>query len=280
MSESDVEQWFADLPPRPSPGTTPMHDLARESSRALVGSHAVGRTEWPAEVAPDAQTTRLSAATPQPSAASPSGADDLDSFLDSQAELWREKTRQKRKDSDVSAAWHTRRGTLVAAAAAIAAVAVVATVLAVTLSGSDPSESTVAQPSSVAPTQTGSATAKCPSSVSGSVTTGADAGGQTSGQGVIKAFNYAYYVERSAAKAKAVTTPNAVATEDVMQKFINQRGVGTTHCLSIADRGNNTYGVTLTESPPNGGAPIVYQQTISTVQAGGKYWISSIKSEN
>jgi len=280
LSESDFEQWFADLPPWPSPGTAPMRELARESSDALVGPHSAGRTEWSAERAPDAQTTRLAAATARASSPSTPVSEDLDSFLDSQAELWREKTRQKREETESARPWHKKRGMLVAAAATVAVIAVVGTVLAVTLSRSDESESTTAQPSSVAPTQSSPTTVGCPSSVNGAVTTGADAGDQASGPGVIKAFNYAYYVDRSAEKAKAVTTPNAVATVDVMQKFINQRGVGTTHCLSITDRGNNTYGVTLTESPPNGGSPIVYQQTISTVQAGGKYWIASIKSEN
>ncbi|MGW0453783.1 hypothetical protein [Gordonia sputi] len=323
MSESDFEQWFADLPPWPFPGSTPMHDLARESSIALVGSVASGQSARGASPIGEAETTRLStppaprnpveqpttafrqnaeadsnaglqgvkppptaqvtsSASHSPGAASTSisPSAELDEFLTSQAERWREDNRQKREDAVVQRKWHRRRGTLIAAGAGIVVLAVIATVLGIALSGSNETESSTAQPSSVAPTENSAVAPKCPAGVNGAVTTGADAGDQSSGPNVIKAFNYAYYVERSAENAKSVTTPNAVAAVDVMQKFINQRGAGTTHCLSITDRGNNIYGVTLTETPPSGGAPIVYQQTISTVQAGGKYWIASIKSEN
>lgn len=264
MSESDLEQWFADLPPWPTSGTTPMHELARESSSVLVASKVAG------------SDTALS--SEESGSASPS--QELDAFLTSQAERLREDTRQKRENAAGPRTWHKRRGTLVGAGAGILVIAVIATVLGVALSGSDERESTTARPSPVGPTESTTASITCPASVNGAVTTGAGAGDQSSGPNVIKAFNYAYYVDKSAQKAKAVTTPNAVAAVDVMQKFIDQRGVGTSHCLSITDQGNNTYGVTLTETPPNGGAPIVYQQTISTVQAGGKYWITSIKSEN
>ncbi|AZG47038.1 hypothetical protein [Gordonia insulae] len=111
------------------------------------------------------------------------------------------------------------------------------------------------------------------------VTTGHDSGDQNSGPGVIKAFNYAYYTQRSAVKARSVAAPNAVASRDVMQKYIDQRPAGTQHCLSITKRGTDTYAVVLTEIPPEPGAvPIVYRQIIQTVEARGKTWILSIKS--
>ncbi len=47
----------------------------------------------------------------------------------------------------------------------------------------------------------------CPSTVRGNVTTGRDPGDQSSGAGVVKAFDYAYYVRRDAVAARALGTP-------------------------------------------------------------------------
>lgn len=116
----------------------------------------------------------------------------------------------------------------------------------------------------------------CPAGVNGSVTTGNGPGDQTSGPGVIQAFQWAYYVSRDAAEAKAVTASSAALSVNEMQEFIDQRPAGTTHCLVMTDQGSGLYAVQLTESPPEG-SPIVYSQLIQTTNSGGRTWIASIR---
>lgn len=118
---------------------------------------------------------------------------------------------------------------------------------------------------------------ECPEKTDGSVTVGNDAGDQFSGPGVIKAFDYAYYVLRSSAQARAVATPNGVGTTQALQASIDALPAETRHCLTITERGNGLFAVQLTQTPPDGGQPTVYSQLIQTVQAGGKTWIASIR---
>lgn len=120
---------------------------------------------------------------------------------------------------------------------------------------------------------------ECPEQVDGPVTVGNDEGDQTSGPGVIKAFDYAYYVRRSGEAARAVATPNGVGTTADLQKSIDTRPAGTSHCLRITDRGTGLYAVTLTETQPDQAQPTVYRQLIQTVQANGKTWIASISKD-
>ncbi|MBR7194640.1 hypothetical protein KB201_21175 [Gordonia sp. SCSIO 19800] len=118
----------------------------------------------------------------------------------------------------------------------------------------------------------------CPEGVDGPVTTGNDSGDQESGPGVIKAFDYAYYVDRSGERARAVATPTGVGSTQALQASIDGLPPDTGHCLRITDRGNGLYAVQLTETRP-GEQPIVYPQLIQTVQADGKTWIASIKKD-
>ncbi|WP_176455971.1 hypothetical protein [Gordonia sp. IITR100] len=120
---------------------------------------------------------------------------------------------------------------------------------------------------------------ECPEQIDGPVTVGNDEGDQTSGPGVIKAFDYAYYVRRSGEAARAVATPNGVGTTADLQKSIDARPAGTSHCLRITDRGTGLYAVTLTETQPDQAQPTVYRQLIQTVQANGKTWIASISKD-
>lgn len=118
----------------------------------------------------------------------------------------------------------------------------------------------------------------CPTAVTGAVTTGRDAGDQSSGPGVIKAFQYAYYVRRSGAAARALATPTArVGKAEDMQGFIDALPPRTRHCLKITSQGKGLYGVELSEIPPGGGAPTVYRQNVQTTEADGKTWIVSIE---
>lgn len=164
---------------------------------------------------------------------------------------------------------------------AIAGVIVVVGVIAYALFGSDGPEPT-ATPAPPAPSTTASSAApgvQCPSRSSAGVTTGADAGDQNSGPGVIKAFNYAYYVTRNAEQAAGVALVGAVATPQEMQTFIDERPEGTTHCLRITDLGEGSYAVELTEAPPGDGAPTVFRQIINTTEAQGKTWIVEIRPD-
>ncbi|MEE3851891.1 hypothetical protein VZC37_16225 [Gordonia sp. LSe1-13] len=134
---------------------------------------------------------------------------------------------------------------------------------------STPSESTSAAPSA----------ADCSASSDGSVTTGNGPGDQQSGPGAILAFNYGYYVTRSAREAREAALPNAVNTEDDLQNFIDtQVARGTEHCLEITELEPGTYAVDLTETPPGPGAEsVVYPQIITTVERDGQTYIASIK---
>ena len=131
----------------------------------------------------------------------------------------------------------------------------------------------------------------CPSSAADGVVTGNGAGDQDSGPGVIEAFNHAYYTLRSAAAARAVAAPGAVADEPVMQGYIDKIPAGTTHCLTISPLSPNTFRVVLTEIPPTSGQPgrpgdpsptppVAIHQKITTVESGGKVWIASINPDS
>ncbi|UZF59282.1 hypothetical protein LH935_28260 (plasmid) [Gordonia polyisoprenivorans] len=160
----------------------------------------------------------------------------------------------------------------------VGAVVIIALILGLGRHSADNSSpAMLATPTPTAPASGAPAAADCPSTVNGPVTTGRDAGDQNSGPGVIKAFQYDYYVRRDAAAAHALTTPTArVGKAEDMQGFINALPPKTRHCLTITDQGKGVYGVELSEIPPGGGAPTVYKQNVQTTEADGKTWIVSI----
>lgn len=55
---------------------------------------------------------------------------------------------------------------------------------------------------------------------------------------------------------------------------IDQTPTGTRHCLRIVDSGAGLFDVTLTETPPGGGAPTIYQQRFQTTNIGGRTLIA------
>ncbi|WP_052689185.1 hypothetical protein [Williamsia herbipolensis] len=117
--------------------------------------------------------------------------------------------------------------------------------------------------------------ADCPSSTKGNVTTGRDAGDFSSGPGVIKKYDYAFYVARSGTDARATGAPTAnMGKPTDIQTTINQTPTGTRHCLRIVDSGGGLFDVTLTETPPGGGAPTIYQQRFQTTVIGGRTLIA------
>lgn len=161
------------------------------------------------------------------------------------------------------------------------AVVVLVLVVAVVVSalhggGSAPSASapTPAPATSAAP----AAAPDCPSQTEGAVTTGRDAGDTASGPGVIKAFEYAYYVRRDGAAARSLVTPTATfSTAAQIQAGIDSKlDPATIHCVTITDRGTGLYAVAITEIPPNGELPQTHHQLIQTTTTSGRTWIVSI----
>lgn len=117
--------------------------------------------------------------------------------------------------------------------------------------------------------------ADCPTATTGNVTTGRDAGNFTSGPGAIKAYDYAFYVTRSGADARAAGAPTAnMGSPADLQASINKVPTGTRHCLRIVDNGGGLFDVTLTETPPGGGVPTIYQQRFQTTDIGGRTLIA------
>lgn len=117
--------------------------------------------------------------------------------------------------------------------------------------------------------------ADCPSATKGNVTTGRDAGDFSSGAGVIKKYDYAFYVARSGAQARDTGTPTAnMGAPEAIQTTIDHTPAGTRHCLRIVDSGAGLFDVTLTEIPPGGGAPTIYQQRFQTTDIGGRTLIA------
>jgi hypothetical protein len=117
----------------------------------------------------------------------------------------------------------------------------------------------------------------CPTERAERVVRGAEAGGTDSGPDAILAFQYAYYVERSGARVRAVVAPESnLSAAEVIQHGIDTIPVGTTHCVRITTIGTNRYSVEVTEYRP-GGAPATYNnQTVTTTVVGGRTLITGI----
>lgn len=281
---TDGERWFGTVPAWASTGGTPARELA-------AGLTAAGFVQPapPAEVADEwgwlATDTHDAADDPAPTTAgeavvdaepvAPAPVVETTGVLPSAAAGATEPRRRVTMPG-------RRVRVLVASSAAVVVVAgVLAAVVGSLLSGAreDPQPRdpvAVLRATSSAPPPPAD---ECPEQVDGPVTVGNDEGDQTSGPGVIKAFDYAYYVRRSGEAARAVATPNGVGTTTDLQKSIDTRPAGTSHCLRITDRGTGLYAVTLTETQPDQAQPTVYRQLIQTVQANGKTWIASISKD-
>ncbi|WP_216916936.1 hypothetical protein [Nocardia noduli] len=182
-----------------------------------------------------------------------------------------------------------RRGHLVLAAGA----AITAMIVALLSSGdpatSDPAATgtdsvslvpaTPAPPSPVTllPGSAGAAAGSdCPARVEGDTVTSAERGDTDSGPGVILAFESAYYLDRSGAKARGFTTGDAaLPSAAAIQTGIDSVPRGTTHCVRIAPAGPGGWAVDLSEQRP--GQPTqVYRQTITTTSHDGRVLITGI----
>lgn len=271
-NNSDAQVLFDDVPAWASTGTTPAQSLAQDL--ADTGHVISDADSGDALDVPDEWGWLGAAETDEP-LRNDGGVDDADvdeAVVQEPSDLT---FPARRRDSGAG------RTRVVLGACALLGVVVAGAVAAGSVVGgatdepapSDPVAALNARSTPAAPVD------ECPESVDGAVTTGNDAGSQRSGAEVIKAFDYSYYVRRSGAAARAMATPTGVGTIEQLQTSINQIPQQTRHCLSITDRGNGLYAVRLTESPPEGGAPLVYRQLIQTVAAGGKTWIASITKD-
>ncbi|GAA5054196.1 hypothetical protein [Nocardia callitridis] len=119
----------------------------------------------------------------------------------------------------------------------------------------------------------------CPTERDNSIVRGADAGSTDSGPDVVLAFQYAYYVERSAERARAVLAPNAaVAPVEAIQRGIDSVPAGTTHCVRVVRLGANEYSVEVTEYRPGGAAATYSKQTVGTTVIDGRTLITGIRA--
>ncbi|MGI6797951.1 hypothetical protein [Gordonia sihwensis] len=133
--------------------------------------------------------------------------------------------------------------------------------------------------SKVAPSGAAEPVSDCPSQTDGLTVRGRDAGDQSSGPGVIKAFQYAYYVLRDGVAARALVVPESRMGDGA---YIQSNGIDklpreTKHCLTITDEGGGVYLVDLVETVP-GGTPVPYRQRVHTKEESGKFMITSIDS--
>ncbi|QMU22261.1 hypothetical protein [Gordonia rubripertincta] len=282
--------WFPDVPAWPSSGATPAVELAAHLARFRSVDAVANNVDGAAVAVLDVPVLPGELSTPRfdtPVTGVPAKpSSDLDSFL-AEAEA---SVRAKRKAvSGRAPGWRRFLGSGPRIAGAAAAIlAIVATVLlAVTFAGGGSDSPVVAAETteSTTPTEAPStsgvvrhpACAPRPIGSGTTVSNDDEKGDQESGPGAIRAFNHAYYVLRSAKAARAVAAPGAVASEYVMQQYIDQRPIGTRHCLKITERAPGEYSVVLTELQPDA-APITYRQVIRTSTTGGQTFIQSIKS--
>lgn len=143
---------------------------------------------------------------------------------------------------------------------------------------------TTAEPSSAASPaaateQASASDTPCVESNASGVWSGRRNGGTANGPDVIFGFQHLYYVERDAAKARALATPDAyLAAVDKLQAGIDSVPQGTTYCLRISGTDPDVYRVVLTQFTPDRPAD-VWVQTVRTRTEGDRTLIASIKGE-
>ena len=177
------------------------------------------------------------------------------------------------------------RGFVIAAALLVLVMALAGVGAFVALSGDSTENRAVSDPSTpsaiAAPPAAAEQDADCPNRTDGPVTTGRDAGGTTSGPAAIKAFEYAYFVDRSGAKAREVVAPLArvPSAQEIQGGIDTGLAPGTGYCLRITDRTGGLWGVELTMLPPAGAEPEVLRQLISTAVVDGRTLITAITKD-
>ncbi|PXX71013.1 hypothetical protein DFR70_101434 [Nocardia tenerifensis] len=101
-------------------------------------------------------------------------------------------------------------------------------------------------------------------------------GSTASGPDVVLAFQYAYYVTRSGADARAVTTPEAlVPAVEVIGAGIRTVPAGTQHCVMITPMADGRFDVVITEVRPDA-AVRTYRQFVTVTTRPGAVSITKI----
>ncbi|MEV6276867.1 hypothetical protein [Nocardia sp. NPDC051832] len=131
----------------------------------------------------------------------------------------------------------------------------------------------------IAPASVTPPAALCPNERVGNRIQGNGVGGVDSGPGAIFAFQYAFYVDRSAEKARVHLAPDAaVSSVEAMQQGIDSVPAGTTHCVAVTESAFvGQYIVVVTEHRPDGHAFTYNAQLVVTERNGGKTLITAIK---
>lgn len=146
-----------------------------------------------------------------------------------------------------------RRSRIVALSAAAGILTGTIAAVAVDMAGSDHTDAAAsATPTtSITPTSTVAAIERACAGLTAHTMT-AGAGDTTTLAGVIAAFEYAYYVTRSAEDALRLVTPQAGITLEPLAAAITALPAGTTHCVGITPIAENTAEVHLVELHPDG----------------------------
>ncbi|MFC9895699.1 hypothetical protein ACFVMC_18600 [Nocardia sp. NPDC127579] len=170
---------------------------------------------------------------------------------------------------------------LVPLAGSLFAVAVLGAAFFVFQGGSDP-RSVAANTSTqvdIAPASATPSASACPNERVGNRIQGNGVGSADSGPGAIFAFQYAFYVDRSAEKARALIAPDAaVSSIEALQQGIDSVPTGTTHCVAVTESAFvGQYIVVVTEHRPDGHAFTYNAQLVVTERNGGKTLITAIK---
>ncbi|MGV9668387.1 hypothetical protein [Nocardia niigatensis] len=126
------------------------------------------------------------------------------------------------------------------------------------------------------------ATADCYATKTADTVVGAGPGDPSTGPGAILGFNWAYYSDRSGARARDWVTPDAEVSDAAsIQAGIDTVPVATRYCVHISradsDGSGNTWNVVLSEQYPTDKTPQQWAQTITTRAEGGRVLITAIR---
>lgn len=113
----------------------------------------------------------------------------------------------------------------------------------------------------------------------GKTYTGNDNGNQVNGTGAILAYDYAYYTERDAEKARAVFNPEiSDYPASYIAPEIDKMLQGTTYTVSVTPREiGKLYDVVLLLEVP-GFDPVQSKQTFETMKVGDKFYVKKFVS--
>ncbi|TSD94821.1 hypothetical protein FOS14_19455 [Skermania sp. ID1734] len=133
-----------------------------------------------------------------------------------------------------------------------------------------PTTATLSSPATSVPTSTTTMPAAPPQDECRS-----DAGDQATPEGVIAAFEHAYYQQRDAVAARALASPTTTVTDPAdLQTFIDKVPVGAAYCVRITPLATNVYLIDIAVTPP-GAQTTRNTGTVSTVNINGRWYVDA-----